>query len=173
MKSLETIMSEYSIIRMFEDSEFELYQEYTLRNRKRPDFCGFSYRDDGEIKDVLMIELKVDKIDFRSGCGLNFIGTINYLAVPEDIEDFAYRFLENNNKSHVGIISIDKYYNSKITKKHSEISIGYWEHCDENWSFMDELYKTLEEGRLKMDRIRETIENVQQRIQAKITKAMK
>ena len=157
MKSLETIMSEYSIIRMFDDSEFELYQEYILRNGKRPDFCGFCYRDDGEIKDVLMIELKVSKDDFWSGCGLNFIGTINYLAVPEDIEDFAYRFLENNNKSYVGIISIDKIYNSKITKKHHEISIGHWIHCDENWSFMDELCKTLEEYRGAINRANEEI----------------
>lgn len=40
-------------------------------------------------QDSLIIEIKQSISDFYSGCGLNFIGLSNYIAVSSDLEGFA------------------------------------------------------------------------------------
>jgi hypothetical protein len=64
--------------------------------------------ENGKKQDSLIIEIKQSISDFYSGCGLNFIGLSNYMAVPSDLDGFAINFIETDkkNQTNVGIIEV-------------------------------------------------------------------
>ena len=70
------------------------------------DFVGYIRDNDGELIEVIVIEIKQAASDFFSGHGLNFVGTSNYLAVPSELVGFCIEFLRIENLSHVGCIEV-------------------------------------------------------------------
>ena len=69
------------------------------------DFLGFIKEED-EIMDVIAIEIKQSSADFHSGCGLNFVGVSNYVAVPSELVGYAIEFLRNNYRNYVGVLEV-------------------------------------------------------------------
>lgn len=107
-KTDRTVVMENIIYKYFADQyNILLEHEYHLQNGCIPDFYTEIIENEKK-QDSLIIEIKQSISDFYSGCGPNFIGLSNYIAVPSDLVGFAINFIETDkkNQANVGIIEV-------------------------------------------------------------------
>lgn len=68
------------------------------------------FEEDGEVVDIIIVEIKQSMEDFFTGCGINFCGTSNYLAVPSELVGFGIIFLRTNGYADVGVLEVTDSY---------------------------------------------------------------
>lgn len=95
---------------MMENAVYDYFKSYLRINLKPEvpvssgiaDFVGHTE----DKRDYVVIEIKQSAADFYSGCGLNFVGSSNYIAVPSELVGFTIVFLRDNNYSNIGVLEI-------------------------------------------------------------------
>lgn len=109
---MEDAVSEYFI----EQYQIALKREQPARKRGLPrttesaDMMGI-IEENGEVTDVIVVEIKQSMGDFFTGCGLNFCGVSNYLAVPSELVGFGIIFLRTHGYDDVGVLEITDNFN--------------------------------------------------------------
>lgn len=115
-KCKRTLMMEDAVSEYFmEQYQIALKREQPARKRGLPrttesaDMMGI-IEENGEVTDVIVVEIKQSMGDFFTGCGLNFCGVSNYLAVPSELVGFGIIFLRTNDYADVGVLEVTDSY---------------------------------------------------------------
>lgn len=116
-KCKRTLMMEDAVSEYFmEQYQIALKREQPARKRGLPrttesaDMMGI-IEENGEVTDVIVVEIKQSMGDFFTGCGLNFCGVSNYLAVPSELVGFGIIFLRTHGYDDVGVLEITDNFN--------------------------------------------------------------
>lgn len=106
-KSVRTLKMEKAVSTYFE-KEYGIHLESEVKVRHGlVDFLGALYDEEGKAKDVIAVEIKQSIPDFYTNCGLNFVGSSNYLAVPAELVGYAVTFLREHDRNDVGVLEIN------------------------------------------------------------------
>ena len=91
--------------KIFSKTNIFLKREFVIPNtKKRADLgANIAWFDN---KGMMIVEIKNSTRDFHSGYGMNFVGLINFLAVPSDLVGYAIRYLRENNLCKTGVIEV-------------------------------------------------------------------
>lgn len=107
-KTDRTVLMENAIYDYFKkEHDVELLHERKISTGVIPDFCA-QLKIGNEVVDVIIVEIKQAATDFYSGCGLNFVGSSNYLAVPTELVGFAIEFIRNHLFNEIGVLEVTK-----------------------------------------------------------------
>lgn len=109
---IEDAVSEY----FMKQYQIALKREQPARKRglprttERADLMGL-FEEDGEVVDIIIVEIKQSIEDFFTGYGINFCGTSNYLAVPSELVGFGVVFLRTHGYDDVGVLEVTDNFN--------------------------------------------------------------
>lgn len=106
-KTNRTVLMENAVYDYFkQEYDVELKHEYRLSSGIADFFT--LVENNGKIRDAIVVEIKQSAEDFYTGCGLNFVGASNYIAVPSELVGFAIVFLREHiaNGNCVGVLEV-------------------------------------------------------------------
>ena len=106
-KTNRTVLMENSIFDYFKkEYNIELKHEYKLSTGSADFFTLVKEGD--KIRDAIVVEIKQSASDFYSGCGLNFVGASNYIAVPSELVGFTIEFLREHIMfgNYIGVLEV-------------------------------------------------------------------